>query len=170
VLKEIRADLAAGQQMNRLVQGDVGSGKTVVALMAMLMALDNGYQACLMAPPKSWRSNIFPASPKPWWRLGINVGFLSGTVKGKKREAILAELAAGEMHIVIGTHALIEDWVVFQNLGLAITDEQHRFGVEQRAPSGKKAPAAAARARDDRHAHPPHPGHDALRRPRRVGD
>ena len=138
VLREIRTDLAAGQQMNRLVQGDVGSGKTVVALMTMLMALDNGYQACLMAPTEILAQQHFANITELVGDLGINVGFLSGTVKGKKREAILGQLASGEMQIVIGTHALIEDWVVFHQLGLSITDEQHRFGVEQRAALWKK--------------------------------
>ncbi|MCK6691037.1 MAG: ATP-dependent DNA helicase RecG [Thermoanaerobaculia bacterium] len=138
VIREIRADLAAGQQMNRLVQGDVGSGKTVVALMTMLMALDNGYQACLMAPTEILAQQHFTNITELVGDLGVNAGFLSGTVKGKKREAILEQLASGDMHIVIGTHALIEDWVVFQKLGLSIIDEQHRFGVEQRAALWKK--------------------------------
>ena len=144
VLREIRADLASSHQMNRLVQGDVGSGKTVVALMTMLIALDNAradgapYQACLMAPTEILAQQHFASITELLGDLGINVGFLSGAVKGKKRAAILEQLASGEMHIVIGTHALIEDWVVFRNLGLAITDEQHRFGVEQRAALWKK--------------------------------
>ena len=138
VIREIRTDLAAGQQMNRLIQGDVGSGKTVVALMTMLMALDNGYQSCLMAPTEILAQQHFTNITELVGDLGVNVGFLSGTVKGKKREAILEQLAAGDMHIVIGTHALIEDWVVFQKLGLSIIDEQHRFGVEQRAALWKK--------------------------------
>ncbi len=138
VVREIRTDLAAGQQMNRLVQGDVGSGKTVVALMAMLMAVDNGYQACLMAPTEILAKQHFANIVELVGDLGVNVGFLSGTVKGKKRQAILDELEAGSLHIVIGTHALVEDWVVFQKLGLVIIDEQHRFGVEQRAALWKK--------------------------------
>lgn len=138
VLREIRTDLVSGQQMNRLVQGDVGSGKTVVALMAMLMALDNGFQACMMAPTEILAQQHFAGITALLGDLGINVGFLSGTIKGKKREALLEQLASGELHIVIGTHALIEDWVQFQNLGLAITDEQHRFGVEQRAKLWQK--------------------------------
>ncbi|MEO6036994.1 MAG: DEAD/DEAH box helicase, partial [Saprospiraceae bacterium] len=131
VLKEIRTDLAAGQQMNRLVQGDVGSGKTVVALMTMLIALDNGFQACLMAPTEILAQQHFAGITELLGDLGIQVGYLSGSVKGKKRAAILEQLASGEMHIVIGTHALIEDWVVFHNLGLSVIDEQHRFGVQQ---------------------------------------
>ncbi|MBK6932217.1 MAG: ATP-dependent DNA helicase RecG [Saprospirales bacterium] len=138
VLREIRTDLASGQQMNRLVQGDVGSGKTVVALMSMLMAIDNGYQACMMAPTEILAQQHFTSITELLGELGINVGFLSGTVKGKKRAALLEQLAAGNLHLVIGTHALIEDWVQFKNLGLAIIDEQHRFGVEQRAALWKK--------------------------------
>lgn len=133
VLKEIRADLASGSHMNRLVQGDVGSGKTVVALMTMLMALDNGFQACMMAPTEILAQQHFEGITRLVGDMGVSVGFLSGSVKGKKREAILAALASGDMHIVIGTHALIEDWVQFKNLGISVIDEQHRFGVEQRA-------------------------------------
>ncbi|HNE29146.1 MAG TPA: ATP-dependent DNA helicase RecG, partial [Saprospiraceae bacterium] len=133
VVREIRADLASGRQMNRLVQGDVGSGKTVVALMSMLMALDNGHQACLMAPTEILAQQHFTNLTELLGDLGVNIGFLTGNVKGKKREAILAQLASGEMHAVVGTHALIEDWVQFQSLGIAVIDEQHRFGVEQRA-------------------------------------
>ncbi len=143
VLKEIRADLAKGSQMNRLVQGDVGSGKTAVALMTMLMALDNGFQATLMAPTEILAQQHFSNITELVGDLGVNVGFLSGAVKGKKRQAILDLLAAGEIHIVIGTHALIEDWVQFKNLGISIIDEQHRFGVEQRAALWKKNPAGA---------------------------
>ena len=140
VVKEIRTDLAAGQQMNRLVQGDVGSGKTVVALMTMLIALDNGFQACLMAPTEILAQQHFAGITALVGDLGVQVGYLSGSVKGKKRAAILEKLASGEMHIVIGTHALIEDWVAFQNLGLSVIDEQHRFGVQQRAALWKKNP------------------------------
>jgi ATP-dependent DNA helicase RecG len=141
VLREIRHDLASGKHMNRLVQGDVGSGKTVVALMSMLIALDNGFQACMMAPTEILAQQHFEGITALTKSLGVQVGYLSGNVKGKKREAILAQLAAGDMHIVIGTHALIEDWVQFKNLGLSIIDEQHRFGVEQRARLWAKNPA-----------------------------
>ncbi|HND89420.1 MAG TPA: ATP-dependent DNA helicase RecG, partial [Saprospiraceae bacterium] len=141
VLKEIRADLASGKHMNRLVQGDVGSGKTVVALMTMLMALDNGFQACMMAPTEILAQQHFEGISRLVGDMGVKVGFLSGSVKGKKRDAILAQLASGEMHIVIGTHALIEDWVQFKNLGISVIDEQHRFGVEQRAKLWAKNPA-----------------------------
>jgi ATP-dependent DNA helicase RecG len=139
VVKEIRADLGSGVQMNRLVQGDVGSGKTVVALLCMLIALDNGFQACLMAPTEILAQQHFIGIRELVGDLGVRVEFLSGTVKGKKREKILNDLVAGDIHILIGTHALIEDWVVYKDLGLAITDEQHRFGVAQRASLWKKS-------------------------------
>lgn len=133
VVKEIRKDLGLGIQMNRLLQGDVGSGKTIVGLMAMLIAIDNGFQACLMAPTEILAQQHFSSISGYVEGLGLNVGFLSGTIKGKARKEILKALEIGEIHILIGTHALLEDNVVFQNLGIAITDEQHRFGVEQRS-------------------------------------
>ncbi len=138
VLKEIRFDLKAGKQMNRLLQGDVGSGKTIVGLMTMLMAMDNGFQSCLMAPTEILAQQHFESISEYVEGLDVNVAFLSGSVKGKKRKAVLENLEAGEIHILIGTHALIEDWVVFKNLGIAIIDEQHRFGVKQRARLWKK--------------------------------
>lgn len=138
VLKEIRQDLGSGKQMNRLLQGDVGSGKTVVGLMSMLMALDNGFQACLMAPTEILAQQHYNSISETVEGLGIEIAFLSGSVKGKKRKEILKRLKEGEIHIIIGTHALIEDPVEFKNLGLAITDEQHRFGVAQRAKLWKK--------------------------------
>jgi ATP-dependent DNA helicase RecG len=133
VLKEIRYDLGAGIQMNRLLQGDVGSGKTIVGLMSMLIAIDNGYQACMMAPTEILAQQHYQSITASISGLGLRVGFLSGSVKGNKRKELLKLLALGEIHILIGTHALIEDWVIFKNLGLSITDEQHRFGVKQRA-------------------------------------
>lgn len=146
VLKEIRADLGQGRQMNRLVQGDVGSGKTIVALMAMLMALDNSrpsdgepFQACLMAPTEILAQQHVIGLTNLLAEMGLEAGFLSGSIKGKKRAAILEKLASGELKILIGTHALIEDWVVFKNLGLVVIDEQHRFGVEQRAKLWRKS-------------------------------
>jgi ATP-dependent DNA helicase RecG len=139
VIKEIRHDLGSGVQMNRLLQGDVGSGKTVVALMSMLIALDNGYQALMMAPTEILAQQHFEGISAYAEQLGITVAFLSGSIKGKKREEILRGVASGETHILIGTHAIFEDWVVFHNLGLAITDEQHRFGVEQRGKLWKKS-------------------------------
>jgi ATP-dependent DNA helicase RecG len=138
VLKEVRHDLGLGIQMNRLVQGDVGSGKTMVALLSMLLALDNGFQACMMAPTEILAQQHFLSISEYLKDSPIEVAFLSGTIKGKAREKILTRLAAGEIHILIGTHALIEAPVVFKNLGLAITDEQHRFGVAQRAALWKK--------------------------------
>lgn len=139
VIKEIRRDLGAGVQMNRLLQGDVGSGKTIVGLMSMLMALDNGFQACLMAPTEILAKQHFKSISEYLEGMDIEVAFLAGSVKGKKRRLLLEALEAGEIHILIGTHALIEDPVIFQNLGLAIIDEQHRFGVKQRARLWKKS-------------------------------
>lgn len=133
VLKEIRKDLATGKQMNRLLQGDVGSGKTVVGFMTMLMALDNGFQALLMAPTEILAQQHYAGLSIFGEQLGIKVAYLTGSVKGKKRNEILSDLENGAISIVIGTHALLEDPVKFKNLGLAITDEQHRFGVEQRS-------------------------------------
>jgi ATP-dependent DNA helicase RecG len=139
VLKEIRADLGAGYQMNRLLQGDVGSGKTIVALMTMLMAIDNGYQASLMAPTEILATQHYTSISAMLEPLGIKVAFLSGSVKGKKRKEVLEKLATGETNILIGTHALIEDHVVFYDMGISIIDEQHRFGVAQRASLWRKA-------------------------------
>ena len=139
VLKEIRNDLAAGFQMNRLLQGDVGSGKTIVSLLTVLMAIDNGYQACLMAPTEILAQQHYQSFQDYFDQLGLEVVFLSGSVKGNDRKAILEKLVKGDAHLIIGTHALIEDPVIFQNLGLAITDEQHRFGVKQRARLWAKA-------------------------------
>lgn len=133
VLKEIRLDVATGKQMNRLVQGDVGSGKTIVALMAMLLAMDNGFQACMMAPTEILAQQHYQGVKGFLEKMGIPVAILTGSVKGKERKEILKGLADGSIPIAIGTHALIEDTVKFQNLGLAVIDEQHRFGVGQRA-------------------------------------
>lgn len=138
VIKEIRSDLGTNVQMNRLLQGDVGSGKTIVGLMCMLIAIDNGFQTCMMAPTEILAQQHFQSISEYADGLDLNVAFLSGSVKGKKREKVLEALASGEINILIGTHALIEDPVVFKNLGLAITDEQHRFGVAQRAKLWKK--------------------------------
>jgi len=133
VLKEIRADLGDGTQMNRLVQGDVGSGKTIVAIMAMLLSLDNKYQACLMAPTEILAQQHYVSIVEVLAGLDINVALLTGSIKGKKRKLILEQLKAGELQIIIGTHALIEPTVAFHKLGIAIIDEQHRFGVMQRS-------------------------------------
>jgi len=133
VLKEIRQDVGCGKQMNRLLQGDVGSGKTLVALMSMLLALDNGYQACMMAPTEILANQHFETIKEMLYGMNLRVELLTGRVKGKKREEILSALLTGDIHILIGTHAVIEDSVRFSSLGLVVIDEQHRFGVAQRA-------------------------------------
>lgn len=133
VLKEIRADIGSGKQMNRLLQGDVGSGKTIVALLSMLMVLDSGYQACLMAPTEILANQHFQAISELLEHMDIRVGLLTGSTKAAHRKFLLEELAQGGLQILIGTHALIESRVQFNNLGLVVIDEQHRFGVEQRA-------------------------------------
>ena len=133
VIREIRKDTASGKQMNRLLQGDVGSGKTLVALMCMLIAMDNGFQACLMAPTEILASQHFETFSKLLSDMDVNVALLTGSTKKKERETIHAGLLSGDIHILIGTHALIEDVVQFQNLGFVVIDEQHRFGVAQRA-------------------------------------
>jgi ATP-dependent DNA helicase RecG len=138
VLKEIRNDLGSRAQMNRLLQGDVGSGKTIVALMCMLMALDNGFQSCLMAPTEILATQHFNGLTELAAPMGLNIKLLTGSTKTAERRIIHEELENGSLHILIGTHALLEDKVVFQNLGLAIIDEQHRFGVEQRSKLWKK--------------------------------
>ena len=133
VLREIRADVATGKQMNRLLQGDVGSGKTMVAALTMLMALDNGFQACLMAPTEILATQHYENLAESFLRIGINVALLTGSTPKKKREKIHELLENGELHILIGTHALIEPDVKFKNLGMVVIDEQHRFGVKQRS-------------------------------------
>ena len=133
VLKEIRADLASGKQMNRLLQGDVGSGKTMVALMTALIAVDNGFQACIMAPTEILATQHYQSISEQVAHIGLNVRLLTGSTKRSERETIAAELQNGSLQLLIGTHALIEDNVVFKNLGLVVIDEQHRFGVAQRA-------------------------------------
>ena len=133
VMHEIRADMCSGRQMNRLLQGDVGSGKTLVALMTMLIALDNGYQACLMAPTEILAEQHLQTIRDFLQGMDIRVELLTGNVKGKKRKEILDGLATGDIQILIGTHAVIEDPVAFHRLGVAVIDEQHRFGVAQRA-------------------------------------
>jgi ATP-dependent DNA helicase RecG len=138
VLKEIRNDMGNPAQMNRLLQGDVGSGKTIVALMSMLLALDNGFQACLMAPTEILANQHFNGLMELAKRLKINIKILTGSTKTANRKIIHEELENGSLHIIIGTHALLEDKVQFKNLGLAVIDEQHRFGVEQRSKLWKK--------------------------------
>ncbi|MBQ3857874.1 ATP-dependent DNA helicase RecG [Segatella bryantii] len=133
VIKEIRRDMNSGKQMNRLLQGDVGSGKTLVALMSMLIALDNGYQACMMAPTEILAEQHLQTIKDFLHGMNIRVELLTGIVKGKKRQQILEDLASGKIQILVGTHAVIEDHVQFARLGYAVIDEQHRFGVAQRA-------------------------------------
>lgn len=144
VLKEIRADMGSGRQMNRLLQGDVGSGKTLVALMSMLLALDNGYQACMMAPTEILAQQHFATFTNFLGNMDVKISLLTGSSKSKERKLLHSRLQSGELQILIGTHALIEDEVKFMNLGLVVIDEQHRFGVAQRA-----------RLRD-KNEHPPH--------------
>lgn len=133
VLKEIRYDVGSGRQMNRLLQGDVGSGKTLVALMSMLIALDNGYQACLMAPTEILANQHYETIKQLLFGMDIRVELLTGSIRGKKREEIHKGLLTRDVDILIGTHAVIEDTVNFASLGLVVIDEQHRFGVAQRA-------------------------------------
>ena len=133
VIKEIRKDMGSGRQMNRLLQGDVGSGKTLVALMSMLIALDNGYQACMMAPTEILAAQHYETIQQFLFGMNVRVELLMGSVKGKKREEILKGLLTGEVQILIGTHAVLEDTVNFASLGMVVIDEQHRFGVAQRA-------------------------------------
>ena len=133
VVREIRADMGSGRQMNRLLQGDVGSGKTLVALLSMLLAVDNHCQACMMAPTEILATQHYATVMGFLKDMDIKVALLTGSTKKKERNKILPAIASGEIQIVIGTHALIEETVVFSSLGLAIIDEQHRFGVEQRS-------------------------------------
>ncbi|WP_025124198.1 ATP-dependent DNA helicase RecG [Myroides odoratimimus] len=133
VLKEIRNDVGAPAQMNRLLQGDVGSGKTIVAFMSCLLALDNGFQACIVAPTEILATQHYVGIKELGEPLGLKIKLLTGSTKTAERRVLHEELATGELHILIGTHALFEDKVIFKNLGLAIIDEQHRFGVEQRS-------------------------------------
>jgi ATP-dependent DNA helicase RecG len=143
VIKEIRLDMGSGKQMNRLLQGDVGSGKTMVALMNMLIAMDNGFQACLMAPTEILANQHFESLSQLLKPLNINVGLLTGSKKVKERRIIHEQLLNGDMQILIGTHALLEDVVQFKNIGLVVIDEQHRFGVAQRAKMWNKGPSPA---------------------------
>lgn len=138
VLKEIRRDTVTGAQMNRLLQGDVGSGKTVVALMSMLLAVDNGYQACLMAPTEILARQHFQGISELLGDGSCSINLLTGSSKQKERKEIHRQLLSGELNILVGTHALLEDIVQFRNLGLVVIDEQHRFGVEQRAKLWRK--------------------------------
>ncbi|MCM1509833.1 MAG: ATP-dependent DNA helicase RecG [Clostridium sp.] len=146
VVKEIHADMCSGRQMNRLLQGDVGSGKTLVALLTMLIAVGNGYQAVIMAPTEILAEQHLETIRHFLKGMSVRVELLTGMVKGKRRTAVLEGIASGEVNIVVGTHAVIEDTVVFQRLGLAVIDEQHRFGVAQRAKLWGKAAGNSAEA------------------------
>ena len=139
VLREIRGDVGSGHQMNRLLQGDVGSGKSIIAVFSMLLAKDNGFQACMMAPTEILATQHYEKISKQLEPLGLQVEFLSGSTKSAQRKRILNDLQNGQVDILIGTHALIEDNVVFNKLGLVVIDEQHRFGVEQRARLWRKS-------------------------------
>ncbi len=138
VIREMRIDMGSGRQMNRLLQGDVGSGKTLVALMLMLIAIDNGYQACIMAPTEILAEQHLDTFRSFLQDMPVRVELLTGVVKGKRRKAILEGLVSGEVQILVGTHAVIEDNVEFRNLGFVVIDEQHRFGVAQRARLWRK--------------------------------
>ncbi|MBR5728581.1 MAG: ATP-dependent DNA helicase RecG [Muribaculaceae bacterium] len=138
VIREMRHDMGSGRQMNRLLQGDVGSGKTIVAFMTALIALDNGYQACIMAPTEILATQHMESISAMASRIGVKVALLTGSTRKKERERIDEQLRSGELQILIGTHALIEDTVQFRDLGLAVIDEQHRFGVAQRAKLWRK--------------------------------
>ncbi len=140
VVKEIRTDVGSGYQMNRLLQGDVGSGKTMVALLTMLIAIDNGFQATMLAPTQILAQQHYQSLQEYLEGTGVKVGFLSGAIKGKERKLVLEYLKNGDLDIIVGTHALLEDYVVFKKLGIAIIDEQHRFGVMQRAKLWSKNP------------------------------
>ncbi|MCD8281991.1 MAG: ATP-dependent DNA helicase RecG, partial [Prevotella sp.] len=139
VIREIRNDVRSGRQMNRLLQGDVGSGKTLVALMSMLLAIDNGFQACIMAPTEILAEQHLATLTAFLRDLPVRTALLTGSVKGKQREDVMQGLASGDVHILVGTHAVIEDPVEFRRLGLAVIDEQHRFGVAQRAKLWRKS-------------------------------
>jgi ATP-dependent DNA helicase RecG len=138
VMREIRSDLGSGKQMNRLLQGDVGSGKTMVALMSMLLAADNGFQACLMAPTEILAQQHYASISKMLDGLDIRIELLTGSTKKSERRSLHSDLHDGSLHFIVGTHALLEDPVIFRNLGLVVIDEQHRFGVAQRARLWKK--------------------------------
>ena len=139
VIREIRVDVGSGRQMNRLLQGDVGSGKTLVALMSMLIAIDNGYQACIMAPTEILAEQHLATIMEFLKGMDLRVALLTGIVKGKRREEVLEGLLDGTIHILVGTHAVIEDTVQFARLGFVVVDEQHRFGVAQRAKLWSKS-------------------------------
>ncbi len=167
-IAEIVEDMKRPQPMNRLLQGDVGSGKTIVALMAALVAMENGFQVAFMAPTEILAEQHFITIRRLLESSRFRMALLTGATPAKKRREIQAELAGGSLHLVVGTHALVEDAVAFRELGLAIIDEQHRFGVMQRAALRAKG-MQPGRAGDDRDADPAHAGADHLRRSRRLG-
>ena len=154
--------------MNRLLQGDVGSGKTLVALMSILIALDNGFQACIMAPTEILAEQHYVTFQNLLFGMPVRVELLTGTVKGKRRQAVLDGLKDGEVRILVGTHAVLEDTVLFKSLGMVVIDEQHRFGVAQRARLWTKN-SNPPHVCDDGHADTPYLGHDLVWRPRCVG-
>ena len=167
-LKEIVEDMQRRTPMNRLLQGDVGAGKTIVALLAALVAMENGLQVAFMAPTEILAEQHFLSLRKLLEKSRFRVELITGATTGLKRRDLLARLAAGDIHLVVGTHALVQGTVHFRSLGLAIIDEQHRFGVVQRATLRVEG-AHARRAGHDGHAHPAHACADGLRRSRRVG-
>ena len=160
VIKEMRRDMGSGRQMNRLLQGDVGSGKTLVALMTMLIALDNGYQACMMAPTEILATQHYETICRFLAGMNVRVELLTGTVKGKRRETILKDLVTGDVHILIGTHAVIEDTVNFSSLGLVVIDEQHRSSPACQAV-GKKYLSASCLGYDG-NSYPAYTCHDIV--------
>ncbi len=166
-LGEIVGDMQRPQPMNRLLQGDVGSGKTIVALVAALVAMENGLQVAFMAPTEILAEQHFINIRRLLEQSRFRLTMITGATPAKRRRELQAELSGGSMHMVVGTHALIEDPVGFRELGLVIIDEQHRFGVLQRAALRAKGPAPR-RAGDDRDADPAHAGADGVRRPRHV--
>lgn len=148
--------------MNRLLQGDVGSGKTLVALMSMLIALDNGFQACMMAPTEILAAQHYETIRKFLFGMNVRVELLMGSVKGKKREKILKDLLTGDIQILIGTHAVLEDTVGFSSLGMVVIDEQHRFGVAQQCQIVDEKHLSASCACNDGYSYSTNIGHDTL--------
>ena len=153
VIKEIRLDMGTGRQMNRLLQGDVGSGKTIVALLLMLIAIDNNYQACLVAPTEILAQQHYQSLSAQFEKMQLSVALLTGSSTKKERQSIHQGLQDGSLHVLIGTHAILEDTVQFKQLGLAIIDEQHRFGVAQRAKLWQKKRTTPSRFSHDRNTH-----------------
>lgn len=169
VIREMRRDMGSGRQMNRLLQGDVGSGKTLVALMTMLIALDNGFQACMMAPTEILAAQHYETINRFLEGMNVRVELLTGTVKGKKREAILSGLLTGDVQILIGTHAVIEDTVNFSSLGLVVIDEQHRVRGSTACQAVGQEYLSSSCTGHDGNTDSPYTGNDALRRSGCVG-